>query len=339
MKKLLVWINKYQTRHSRFFIYVSASLMAFIVLTLLVLTLVFIVPGPGQKQTKIILPIGASLAHISKSLAENGMIYHSGTFRMAVRVLGQAKKLKAGEYEIPAHMSAYQLMRLLVSGKTYLHAVTIPEGLTSQQVVELLQKIPFLTGSLKTIPDEGSLLPETYKVRRGIMRAALIKHMQDAQQEFMSKAWGTRVPHPDIMSIKDAIIVASIVQKETGRDDEYGLVASVFLNRLDANMRLQSDPTIIYGLVGGQGTLHRPIRLSELNSKTAYNTYKIDGLPPTPIANPGVMALLAVLHFPQTPYFYFVADGKGGHLFAKTLAEHEKNVQRWRRIRAFSGKN
>ena len=292
----------------------------------------FFMPGPAQSDVRIILPKGASLPAISRALAEGEMIRHPAIFRIGVRLFGQARDLQAGEYEVPAGASHYQLMSLLVSGKTYLHAVTVPEGLTSQQIVELLQENPILAGEIKSVPEEGSLLPETYKVRRGTKRHDFLSLMQNAQSKLMAQLWDMRVVNDAIKTPQEALILASIVQKETGLHQEYGLVASVFLNRLAQNMRLQSDPTIIYGLVGGKGRLNRAIRLSEIKQKTAYNTYQIAGLPPTPITNPGRDAIAAVLRPPESPYFYFVADGKGGHVFAKNLKEHEENVRHWRLI-------
>ena len=317
-------------------IFVYASL-GFLILTLLaigLLTAAFVLSGPAQTNVRIVLPQGASLLRISKSLAEQGMIYHPALFRAGVRLLGQSRNLQAGEYEIPAGVSSFGLMQLLVSGRTHLHAVTIPEGLTSQQVVTRLQNNPILTGGISAVPAEGSLLPETYRVRRGTGREDLVKLMQKAQQELLARLWDDRRVHPGLPDRESALILASIVQKETGKDEEYGLVASVFLNRLEKNMRLQSDPTIIYGLVGGAGSLNRPIRRSEIRKKTEYNTYQINGLPPTPISNPGLAALQAVLKPVASPYYYFVADGTGGHAFAETLSEHEENVRVWRKISA-----
>lgn len=327
------WLVGYLQRDKPLPFLIAISLLsgslAFI-LACLVSTALFFMPGPAQSNVRIILPKGASLPAISRALAEGEMIRHPAIFRIGVRLFGQARDLQAGEYEVPAGASHYQLMSLLVSGKTYLHAVTIPEGLTSQQIVELLQENPILAGKIKTVPDEGSLLPETYKVRRGTKRHEMIGLMQSAQVDLMAQLWMSRVANAHIKTPEEALILASIVQKETGLHQEYGLVASVFLNRLAQNMRLQSDPTIIYGLIGGKGRLNRPIRLSEIKQKTAYNTYQIAGLPPTPISNPGKAAIKAVLQSPQSPYFYFVADGKGGHVFAKNLKEHEENVKNWR---------
>ena len=311
----------------------------FLFLLGLAATVMFVAPGPSQQSVKIILPQGASLPRISRSLSDQGMIYHPAVFRVGVRLLGQSRNLQAGEYEIPAHVSAYELMQLLVSGKTFLHAVTIPEGLTSLQVVERLRDIDILDGKLEIIPSEGSLLPETYKVRRGTSRNQMIKLMQNAQLELLAQAWQGRDKTSNLESPFEAIILASIVQKETSSADEFGLVASVFHNRLHQQMKLQSDPTIIYGLVGGRGKLGRPIRRSEIRKKTAYNTYQMSGLPPTPISNPGAAAILAVLNPPSSPYLYFVANGQGGHSFAETLSAHQENVKVWREIQAQTNKD
>lgn len=326
-------------RLAKFFISISIALFLIVSFAASLFVTAFVTSGPSQQNIKIILPQGASLPQISKSLSNQGVVYHPTVFRFGVRLLGQSRNLQAGEYEIPAGVSSYHLMQMLVSGKTYLHAVTIPEGLTSQQIVNRLRDNPVLTGTIDKIPEEGSLLPETYKVRRGSSRADLIVLMQKAQKDFLDQHWDSRAAHPDIPDRKSALILASIVQKETAIADEYRLVASVFLNRLKQNMRLQSDPTIIYGLVGGAGSLKRPIRKSEIKQKTAHNTYQILGLPPTPITNPGAAAIQAVLLPASSPYYYFVADGTGGHVFAETLSEHEANVRVWRHIRAQQKQN
>jgi UPF0755 protein len=222
-----------------------------------------------------------------------------------------------------------------VSGRSVLHAITFPEGLTSQQIVDRLNADMVLTGDVAEVPSEGSLMPDTYKFTRGQTRQQIIEQMERAQEKAVAEIWSRRSPDLPIATPQELVTLASIVEKETGRADERPRVAAVFINRLRQGMRLQSDPTIIYGLFGGVGKpSNRPILQSDLDKPTAYNTYQVDGLPPTPIANPGKAALEAVANPSRTNDIYFVADGSGGHAFAATIEEHNRNVARWRRIEA-----
>ncbi|MGB6906683.1 MAG: endolytic transglycosylase MltG, partial [Methyloceanibacter sp.] len=225
-----------------------------------------------------------------------------------------------------------QVLDTLVEGRSIDHKITLPEGLTSQQIVERIQANPDLKGVITEIPAEGTLLPDTYRFQIGDMRIDIVERMQAGHRKFLAKMWEDRDPDIVVQTPEEAVILASIVEKETGRADERPRIASVFQNRLRKNMRLQSDPTIIYGLVGGKGVLDHPIRQDELDRETAYNTYKIDGLPPTPIANPGRAAIEAVLKPAKTKDLYFVADGSGGHAFAPSLDDHNRNVAQWRRL-------
>ncbi len=212
--------------------------------------------------------------------------------------------------------------------------VTVAEGATSWQVVEALKAADFLTGEAGPVPPEGSLAPDSYEVRRGTDRAALLAEMAARQARILADLWAARAPGLPIATPEEALILASIVEKETAVPEERGRVASVFVNRLRQGMKLQTDPTVIYGITGGRGTLGRGLRQSELRAATPYNTYVIDGLPPTPIANPGRASIAAALNPDDTRYLFFVADGTGGHAFAETLAEHNRNVARWRQIEA-----
>jgi UPF0755 protein len=212
--------------------------------------------------------------------------------------------------------------------------VTLAEGVTSWQVAESLKRADFLTGEIVAVPAEGSLAPDSYEVARGAARPALVAEMEARQARILADLWAGRAEGLPYASPEEALIMASIIEKETGVPDERGTVASVFVNRLRAGMRLQTDPTVIYGVTNGQGVLGRGLRRSELQARTPYNTYVIDGLPPTPIANPGRASIEAALNPPVTPYVFFVADGSGGHAFAETLAEHNVNVAKWRQIEA-----
>ena len=241
-------------------------------------------------------------------------------------------ELKAGDYEIKKNASMADIMEMLTQGRGVLSKLTIPEGLTSLQIVEKLREEDELVGDITEIPPEGALLPDTYRFSKGMDRRELLDRMQGEMQRFLATAWERRQPSLPIATPEEAIIFASIVEKETGRADERGRVAAVFMNRLKKGMRLQSDPTVIYGLVGGQGTLGRSITRADLDQKTAHNTYQIGGLPPTPICNPGRSAIEASLNPPATTDLYFVADGTGGHTFSDTLKEHNAAVTNWRKV-------
>lgn len=292
----------------------------------------YVQSGPAKTDTVVWLPKGVGVTSIANRLSEAGVITYPLLFRVAVRLHGVDATLKAGEYEIPAHSSMAEIVSLLRTGKSLMHKLTAPEGLTSEQIIAIIAADPVLEGPTPDVPPEGSLLPETYNFTRGTTRTELLERMAKAQKKLIEDHWSKRQKNLPIKTPAEAIILASIVEKETGIASERPRVAAVFINRLRRPMRLQSDPTIIYGLVGGKGALGRPIRRSELDRKTAYNTYQIDGLPPTPICNPGAAAILAVLDPPASKDFFFVADGSGGHAFSETLAGHESNVRNWRRI-------
>ena len=294
-------------------------------------------PGPHGDTTRVVLQSGASSRSIADNLAEVGALRSGFLFRLYVRLTGESANLKAGEYDIPRGANMPAVLRVLMKGDVVLHPITIAEGLTSMQIVKMLQDEAVLAGDAK-LPKEGSLLPETYKVERGMMRAALIGKMQAAQKKTLDELWPQRQKNLPFTTKREALILASIVERETGLASERPFVAAVFVNRLRKRMRLQSDPTIIYGLVGGQGKLGRPIRRSEIRRKTPYNTYRINGLPPTPIANPGRASIAAVLNPAESKALYFVADGSGGHAFAETLEAHNKNVRRWRQIEKQNGR-
>jgi len=294
----------------------------------------FTSPGPLPVSTAIVIPSGTGLEGIASSLKRAGAIRRDFVFVIGARVSRQARSLKAGEYLIPAASSPRQVMEILASGKSVVRRLTIPEGLTSAQVMARLELAEGLTGTAGSagdgISDEGSLLPETYHFSYGDSREELVKRMQSSMQEAVTRLWEMRAPDLPIKTPEEAVILASIVERETGIPQERGLVAGVFVNRLKRGMRLQSDPTVAYGVA--PGGLDKPLTRADLKQPTPYNTYVIKGLPPTPIANPGIDAIRAVMNPVETDYLYFVADGTGGHAFARTLKDHNRNVRKWRKI-------
>ncbi|API52362.1 4-amino-4-deoxychorismate lyase [Rhizobium leguminosarum] len=297
-------------------------------------------PGPLQTNTNFIVRNGAGLTEIASNLERNAIISDARIFRyLTATHLSAGESLKAGEYEIKARASMRDIMELLKSGKSILYSVSFPEGLTVRQMFDRMLQDTVLEGDLPAaLPTEGSLRPDTYKFSRGTKRSEIIEQMAAAQQKLIDQIWDKRDSSLPLRSKEEFVTLASIVEKETGVPDERAHVASVFLNRLGKGMRLQSDPTIIYGLFGGEGKpADRPIYQSDLKRDTPYNTYVIKGLPPTPIANPGKDALEAVANPWKTQDLYFVADGSGGHVFSATLEEHNANVKRWRKLEADKG--
>ena len=288
--------------------------------------------GPHDDAKVVMLEQGMGVRAIASRLEREGVVSNANVFLAGVRFHRAERSLKAGEYEIPARASMASIMGILREGRSILHRITIPEGLTSLQAMQLVEAHPVLVGGMPETPPEGSLLPETYSFTRGMTRVQIVADMQAAATRVMDELWDGRADDLPFKTREEAVILASIVEKETGVAFERPRVAAVFVNRLKVPMRLQSDPTIIYGLVGGKGTLGRPIRRSELDRVTAYNTYHVDGLPPTPICNPGRASIEAVLNPPETDEYYFVADGTGGHAFSRTLSEHQAKVREWRRI-------
>lgn len=288
--------------------------------------------GPLQAPTRFVVTSGASLNSASAALEREGVITNASIFRIGARYKDAATALKAGEYEIPPAASMQEVLDIIVSGKAIQYKITIAEGLTSWEIVEALKASDLLTGEIDEIPAEGSLAPDTYFFGREENRNTIIRRMQAAQTRILDQAWEARAPGLPLDSKQEALTLASIVEKETGVASERDIVAGVFINRLNRRMRLQSDPTIIYGITNGQGPLGRGIRRSEIDKPTPYNTYVIDRLPPGPIANPGRDAIQAVLNPAETSAIYFVADGTGGHAFAETLREHNSNVAAWRKI-------
>jgi UPF0755 protein len=312
----------------------SATFSVFLIGALIFGWFTYFGPGPAARQgetTIVTVPSGSGVSVIAARLRSAGVIRSADLFKAAAAVTGSATKLRAGEYEVPSGASLSQVLDLLVDGRVVRHFVTIPEGWSSAQAVDILMNEDVLTGTIEDVPEEGSLWPETYEVTRGETRASVIARMQRAQQEGLAELWAQRGPTSVVRTPDEAVILASIVEKETAIAAERPQVASVFSNRIRQGMRLESDPTIVYGITMGR-PLGRGIRQSEIQTDTGYNTYLIDGLPPTPIANPGRESIAAVLNPPRTDYLFFVADGTGGHVFARTYAEHHFNVARWREI-------
>jgi UPF0755 protein len=248
----------------------------------------------------------------------------------SVYALKASSDLKPGEYLFQKNASLRDVIGTIVEGKVVQHAITIPEGLTSEQIVARLSDNDIFAGSVREIPREGTLLPETYKFPRGATREQVIQRMQQTQKRVLAEIWERRNPDIPIKSPEQLVTLASIVEKETGRADERSRVAAVFTNRLRQKIKLQSDPTIIYGMVGGKGTLGRPIKRSEITQPSPYNTYVIEGLPPGPISNPGRASLEATANPARTRDLFFVADGTGGHTFTETYDAHQKNVAKLR---------
>ncbi len=290
----------------------------------------FEAPGPLTQDKIVNIPRGLGIRDIADLLQREGVIDQPWVFIGGVLVLKARGDLKYGEYQFAKNASLADVVTTLVENKEVQHSLTIPEGLTSEQIVAKLLENNALSGQIKEIPREGTLLPETYKFTRGMLREQVIQRMQNAHRQLLQEVWEHRMADLPFKTPEQLVILASIVEKETGKPEERSRVASVFINRLKSKMKLQSDPTIIYGLTGGKGGLGRPILKSEIEQPTPYNTYVIDGLPPGPIANPGRASLEAAANPARTKDLYFVADGTGGHVFSESYAEHQKNVARFR---------
>ena len=273
---------------------------------------------------------GAGVAEIAATLRHAGIIRSAPLFVTAAQVTRVSHRLKAGEYEFASHDSMATILAKIREGRVVRRFITVPEGVTSEMVTDILMKATYLPGPAPVAP-EGAVLPETYEVRRGMDRSAVLQRMMDDRDKLLATLWDRRRPGLPFQTPDQAVILASIVEKETAKPDERPRIAAVFVNRLQKGMRLESDPTIIYGLTHGRPLGHG-LKVSEVNSPTPYNTYLIAGLPPTPIGNPGRASLAAALDPPKTTELYFVANGAGGHVFASTFEEHTKNVAKWRAV-------
>jgi UPF0755 protein len=288
-------------------------------------------PGPLQEDKVVNIPARAGMTDIADILQREGVIDNNRwAFIGSVFALKARADLKPGEYSFQKNASLRDVIGTIVEGKVVQHSLTIPEGLTSEQIVARLTDNDIFAGSIREVPREGTLLPETYKFPRGTSREQVIQRMQQSQKRVLAEIWERRNTDIPVKTPEQLVTLASIVEKETGKADERSRVAAVFVNRLRQKMKLQSDPTIIYGLVGGKGTLGRPIKRSEIQQPSPYNTYIVDGLPPGPIANPGRATLEATANPARTRDLFFVADGSGGHAFSDTYDQHQKNVAKLR---------
>lgn len=281
--------------------------------------------GPSAKETVILIPPRTRAHDVAVMLQDKGAVPHWLLFEFGLRSRKLADKVKAGEYALPPRASMASIAGILVEGKSIQHRLTVAEGLTSDMIWKRVREDKVLVGDAGPAPEEGTLLPETYLFTRGETRAGLLTQMQQAQKKFLASRWAGRAPDLPFKTMQEAVILASIVEKETALPEERPRIAAVFVNRLRIGMRLQTDPTIIYGITKGY-PLGRGIRQSELEAATPYNTYVIAGLPPTPIANPGKDSLAAVLNPMDSKDLYFVANGKGGHVFSATMDAHARNV-------------
>lgn len=291
--------------------------------------------GPLEQDRTVIIKSGSSLSMAAKALEEGGVIKSADAFLTRAKILGGSEPIKAGEFTIPARASNAHVLDILQGGKSVQRLVTIPEGMPSILVYERLMAENLLTGEIP-VPAEGSVLPDSYSFERGEKRAAVLSRMQSAMNKTIEELWPKRSKNTVVKTPEEAIILAAIVEKETALARERRQVAGVYSNRVRKNMMLQADPTIIYPITKGK-PLGRRIRQSEIAQVNDYNTYSMVGLPKGPIANPGRASIEAVLNPAETSSLYFVADGKGGHVFADTLEQHNRNVEKWFAIRRERG--
>ena len=292
-------------------------------------------PGPARQPVPLVIASGSTLASAAEQLEEAGVIASAERFLLQAKLFGGSAPIQAGEFEFPATASHSEVLAMLQNGKTLQRMVTIPEGLPSVLVHERLLKADALTGEVP-VPEEGTILPDSYSYQRGESRAAVLERMQKAMAETLAELWPKRSPSTVVNSPEEAVILASIVEKETGKASERPMIAGVYSNRVRIGMKLDADPTVIYPITRGR-PLGRRILRSELQANNGYNTYAMAGLPIGPIANPGRESIRAVLNPAETQALYFVADGSGGHVFANTLAEHNANVQKWYALRRARG--
>ncbi len=316
----------------RSFLLTGVALVFVATLVVLVGWIRYTHPGPLAASHTLVIPRGTGVDEIARQLWREGVLADPYSFELGVRMDGNASRLRSGEYAFAAGITPRQVAEQLAAGRTVIRRLTVPEGLTTVQVVALVKAAVGLEGDIGPVPGEGELLPETFFYTWGDSRRQMIARAQRGMTELGTQLWAGRAPDLPLRTPEEAVVLASIVEKETAIPEERPRIAAVFLNRLRLHMRLQADPTVIYGLTDGQGPLDRPLSRTDLDTPSRWNTYVIDGLPPTPIGNPGRAALQAVLRPAQTDDLYFVADGTGRHVFAKTLAEHNRNVAKLRDV-------
>ncbi len=322
-------------------IFISLALTMIIVIAGVAVLAIQQFKAPGHNAEAVIFEIqkGSGSRQIAADLEQQGVISNKWIFLGSLKLKGPSSTLKAGEYEIAPHASIKDIQEQLISGRVIQRKFTIPEGRTSFEIIQILNATQGMSGEVESIPAEGALLPDTYHFTRDEPRMAKIAQMEQAMDKVHQELWDGRASDLPFSTWQEALTLASIVEKETGKASERKIIAGVFINRLRLGIPLQSDPTVIYALTNGrpknegQGPLGRRLLSKDLEIVSPYNTYKNAGLPPTPIANPGREAIEAVLHPENNDFLYFVADGTGGHVFAKTLAEHNKNVAEWRKLR------
>lgn len=289
-------------------------------------------PGPLESEIAVIVPKGAGVQEIAELLRDKGVIDNPHLFVLGARYTEMARRMRAGEFAFAPRISTRDAVAHLVDGEMVKRRLTIPEGLLTREIVDLVLAADGLTGSVEVPEPEGAYLPETYFYSHGDSRAGLLARMTAAMDKALAEAWAQRNPKIALKSPRQALVLASIIEKETGVAAERARVSAVFHNRLRRRMRLQSDPTVAYAVTGGGVSLGRPLSRADLEADSPYNTYRVAGLPPGPIANPGRASLLAAVQPLDTKEYYFVADGKGGHAFSRTLREHNRNVAKWRRL-------
>jgi UPF0755 protein len=289
-------------------------------------------PGPLVRETTVVIPKGHGPGGIAAVLAGAGVISDTTVFRLGARLTGRDRRMRAGEFAFPAGISMDDAIALLTTGKTVKRRVTVAEGLTTAEILRIVAAADGLSGEVAAAPAEGALLPETYFYSFDDTRDGLVQRMARAMDQALAELWPKRAPGIAIRTPEEAVVLASIIEKETALDAERARISAVFHNRLKKRMRLQSDPTVVYAMTSGAGPLARALTRRDLAADSPYNTYRVHGLPPGPIANPGRASIAAALAPADTKELYFVADGTGGHVFAKTLAQHNRNVARWRRI-------
>jgi UPF0755 protein len=289
--------------------------------------------GPLDTTKRVVIPRGAGPSTMSKVLREEGVISYPRLFRVALMIDPTPKPIKAGEYEIPARASMQAIVEILQSGKQVQRRLTVPEGTTTAEILEMLRKTEALSGDITVDVKEGDLLPETYFYSRDDTRDSMLLRMKEGMEKALDENWRKRTGGLPLANRQQALVLASMIEKETAVAAERPKVAAVFINRLRLKMKLESDPTTIYGLTNGKGTLNRELTRADLQSNTPYNTYVIPALPPGPICNPGRASIVAATHPASRDHsIYFVADGTGGHVFSNNVYQHQRNVERWKEI-------